>query len=247
MTAPSSQALLAVWESHHRAHPIERALALLDAAWPELGAGSWLGAPIGQRDCGLLGLHERLFGSELATTAGCPQCAERLESTFRTTDVRSRAPAALVAPSMHRLREQDYEVDYRLPTSADLLDIACDELDTEAAGCELLRRCVLGARHAEHAIDPTELPGPILAQLGDQMSREDPEAEICLRLTCPSCGHGWRAHFDIVSYLWSEIDAWARRVLVDIHTLAAAYGWSERQILALSPFRRQLYVDMVRA
>jgi hypothetical protein len=50
-----------------------------------------------------------------------------------------------------------------------------------------------------------------------------------------------------VSYLWSELEEWAHRVLVDIHTLAGAYGWSERQILALSPVRRQLYVDMVRA
>jgi len=66
-------------------------------------------------------------------------------------------------------------------------------------------------------------------------------------LTCPACGHAFRVSFDIVSYFWSEVEDWAHRVLVDIHTLAAAYGWSERQILALSPMRRQLYVDMVRA
>lgn len=245
MTALSSQALLAVWESHHRAHPVERALALLDAAWPEVGVGNWARAPIGQRDCSLLGLHESLFGDELATTTRCPCCAERLESTFRTGDVRVRALAAPVAAPPCRLREQDYEIDYRLPTSADLLEVITAGLDTETAGRELLRRCILGAQHAERSIDPAELPAPILACLGEQMNREDPEAEIGLRLTCPSCGHLWRARFDIVSYLWSELDEWARRVLVDIHTLAAAYGWSEHQILALSPFRRQLYVDMV--
>ncbi len=247
MTTLSSEALLAVWERNHHVHPIERALALVDAAWPEVGAGAWAQAPIGQRDFCLLGLHEALFGAELATTTRCPCCAERLESTFTTGDVRVRTLATPVAPPPRRLQEEDYEVDYRLPTSADLLEIVASGIDTEAAARELLRRCVLDARRADQAIDPVTLPAPILSQIGEQMAREDPEAEIRLRLTCPSCGHAWRACFDIASYLWSELEDWAHRMLADIHTLAGAYGWSERQILALSPVRRQLYLDMVRA
>jgi len=247
MAAMTSKLLLAVWESSHHRHPIERALALLDAAWPDVGIGNWARASIGQRDCGLLGLHESLFGAELVTTTRCPRCTERLESTFMTGDVRVRAPAAPVALPPRQLHGQDYEIDYRLPTSEDLLEIAASGIDTEAATRELLRRCVLSAQHADRAVDPIALAPPILAHLGDQMAGEDPEAEIRLRLTCPSCGHAWRVSFDIVSYFWSELEEWAHRVLVDIHTLAGAYGWSEHQILALSPARRQLYVDMVRA
>lgn len=247
MAMLSSEVLLTVWESSHHKHPIERALALLDAAWPEVGAGTWARAPIGQRDCSLLGLHEALFGSELGTTTRCPRCTERLESSFTVGDIRVRAPAAPITPPSQQLRAQDYAVDYRLPTSEDLLDIVASGIDTEAATRELLRRCVISAQQAEQPIDPSTLPLAILEQLGEQMTREDPEAEICLRLTCPGCGHAWRASFDIASYLWSELQDWAHRVLADIHTLAGAYGWSERQILALSPVRRQLYVDMVRA
>lgn len=247
MTALSSEALLAVWERNHHVHPIERALALLDAAWPEVGLDSWARAPIGQRDLGLFGLHEALFGAELATTTSCPQCTERLESTFTTGEIRVRDPAVPAAATPKELREQDYEIEYRLPTSADLLELAATGTDTETATRALLRRCVLRAHKADRPVDPLALPPSILAHLGEQMTREDPEAEIRLRLTCPSCGHAWRASFDIVSYLWGELEEWAHRVLVDIHTLAGAYGWSERQILALSPLRRQLYVDMVRA
>lgn len=247
MVALSSEALLAAWETSYHRHPIQRALAVLEAAWPDIEAGDWARAPVGQRDCGLLGLQESLFGTELITTTPCPRCAERLESTFRTTDVRVRDPAAPTAPPLQHLRMQDYEIDYRLPTSEDLLEIIAGEPDTQATTRELLRRCVVRAQQADRAIDPTTLPPAILAQLGDQMTREDPEAEIRLRLTCPACGHVFGTSFDIVSYFWSELEAWAHRVLVDIHTLAGAYGWSERQILALSPIRRQLYVDMVRA
>jgi hypothetical protein len=51
---------------------------------------------------------------------------------------------------------------------------------------------------------------------------------------------------DIASYLWSEIHAWAGRMLRDVHALAAAYGWREADILAMSPWRRQAYLEMIR-
>lgn len=247
MTALSPEALLAAWERCLHAHPIERALALLDVAWPEVGLGNWARAPIGQRDCGLLGLQESWFGAELAITTRCPSCTERLELAFATGDIRVRAPAAPVDPPPGRLCEQDYEIEYRLPSSADLLEIAAGGLDAEAASRELLRRCVLAVQKADHPVDPIALPAPVLVRLGEQMTRDDPEAEIRLRMSCPGCGHTWRASFDIASYLWSELEDWAHQILADVHTLAGAYGWTERQILALSPFRRQLYVDMVRA
>src|SRR4051794_25951397 len=111
MTALSSEVLLALWERNHHVHPIGRALALLDAAWPEVGAGRWAHAPVGQRDCGLLGLREALFGAEVTTVTRCPSCAEQLESTFTTGDVRVRAPAPPFAPPPGRLDDPDYEVD----------------------------------------------------------------------------------------------------------------------------------------
>ncbi|HUD55174.1 MAG TPA: hypothetical protein VMR02_08095 [Terracidiphilus sp.] len=45
----------------------------------------------------------------------------------------------------------------------------------------------------------------------------------------------------------TQIEARARRLLYEVHTLAAAYGWSEREILSLSAPRRALYLEMVRA
>ncbi len=53
--------------------------------------------------------------------------------------------------------------------------------------------------------------------------------------------------FDILSYLWTEIEDWAQRLLVDVHTLAVSYGWSERDILALSPRRRRMYLELLGA
>ena len=247
MIALRSDALLAVWEENHDAHPIRRALAILHTAWPDVSVDNWARAPIGQRDCSLLGLRETLFGGALATTTRCPCCAEQLESAFTTGDIRVRSPAAPVAPPPQQLREQGYTIEYRLPNSEDLLQIAASGLDREAGAAELLRRCILDAQYGDEVLDPTALPSAIVSVLGDRMKNEDPEAEIGLGFTCPGCGHAWRATFDIVDYLWAELDDWAHQVLIDVHVLAGAYGWSEPAILALSPIRRRLYIDIVHA
>jgi hypothetical protein len=39
----------------------------------------------------------------------------------------------------------------------------------------------------------------------------------------------------------------ARRLLIEVHSLASAYGWSETDILSMSEPRRALYLEMVQA
>ena len=51
--------------------------------------------------------------------------------------------------------------------------------------------------------------------------------------------------FDIGAFLWSEIEACASRLLAEVDALARAYGWRERDILAMSGIRRAAYLDMV--
>ena len=75
------------------------------------------------------------------------------------------------------------------------------------------------------------------------MAQADPQADIQLSLVCPQCGHQWQAAFDIASFFWSEINAWANRMLREVHILASRYGWSETDILAMSPWRRQFYLE----
>ena len=75
---------------------------------------------------------------------------------------------------------------------------------------------------------------------GGQLMR----ADLVIDVACPECGEATRAELDIASYLWTELDAWARDVLLDVHLLATAYGWSEPEILALSPTRRRYYLEL---
>jgi hypothetical protein len=48
-----------------------------------------------------------------------------------------------------------------------------------------------------------------------------------------------------VTFFWKEIAAHAKRLLREVHILAAAYKWREADILAMNPNRRQYYLEMV--
>jgi hypothetical protein len=248
MIAPNDETLLDVWEEHLGSHPVRRAIGVLAAAVPDRGWDGWARAPIGERDHALLGLHERLFGSDLHTTASCPQCGERLESDFTAAQIRSGE--STVASTL-QLHEGGFAIECRLPTSEDLLYVAAERQNArhDAAGdvAVLLRRCVSSAHQDDRSIDPSSLPADVVNAVANAMSTRDPGADVRITLECPACSHIWELHFDIVSYFWSELDDWAQRTLADVHALATAYGWTEHTVLALSPARRRIYLDMVGA
>jgi hypothetical protein len=84
-----------------------------------------------------------------------------------------------------------------------------------------------------------------ITRLAERIGECSPDAEAPLDFICPSCGHQWRAFFDIAAFFWAEIAAQARRLLREVHILASAYGWREADILAMSARRRQAYLEMI--
>jgi hypothetical protein len=246
MMAPSAQELLRVWEEHQRSPLVRRALGALAAAAPERGWEGWAQAPIGERDTALLGLHEQLFGGDLHTVAACPRCGERLQLDFSASQIRSGAAAA--PPQTFQCCDDEFTIDYRLPTSADLLRVAAAPARDAAQGMvALLRQCVIRLRRGEAAVDPAALPSEVVEHLAAAMAQHDPAADVRIALECPACAYAWELPFDIVPYFWGELDDWAQRTLADVHTLACAYGWTESTTLSLSARRRQMYLDMVGA
>lgn len=238
---------LTVWEDGYGQPAIRKTTALLSAAFPEATAEAVAGYTVGQRNGMLLTVRERLFGSAFESVASCPRCGERLEMNFRASDIR----AASEAPSGETLTvtASGVSVAFRLPTVADLAAVERYG-SAEMVARKLLERCVVSARWAEEAgsagaIDLNALPDDVFEAVAEAMERADPQAVIRLTLHCPACEHGWEALFDILDLLWRELDAWARRVLREVHHLASAYGWSERDILKMRPWRRRLYLDMI--
>jgi hypothetical protein len=68
---------------------------------------------------------------------------------------------------------------------------------------------------------------------------------MLVNLACPECGHAWQERLDVDAFLWAQLSARARKLLVEVHTIASAYGWGEAEILAMHPMRRQAYLELL--
>lgn len=236
MRALSTSDLLEVWEHGAGLHPLDRGLVTLSAAFPEVPSASLADWTLGRRNQALMELHCSLFGSDLDGWMACARCGEKMEFKINAR--------ALIGNSLHGInREQTVFFkgqSFRLPSSRDLA-AAAEQKDAEAAALCLMERC------RTNADGPVQWTGEDLEQLGEKMAAADPQAEIRLALRCPSCGNQSTETIEIMSFLWAEIQVRVKQLLWEVHEIASAYGWTESQVLSLSPARRALYLEMVHA
>ena len=241
MPALSDQEVIQVWEAGLDQHPVDRALTVLSAVFREATRDELAALSVGRRDGYLMDAREANFGPSVSGVADCPECDEFLEWALDLDSVRSPGRDAGES-GPNRLTLDGYEVSFRLPDSTDLAAVALGG-DVAGGRAVLLRRCVLEARNEGARIEPDSLPETVVAGLADEMEARDPRAEILLGFECPACGASWQACFDVLSFLWTEIQARARRLLGEVQGLASAYGWSEAAILEMSPVRRRFYLE----
>lgn len=259
MRSLSDSDVLSLWESGLRRHPLDRAIMLLAAAFPGTpfeGIADW---PLGRRNQALAMLHCRHFGPTIGGWTACPSCAEKLEFELDGAVVAADGDNIEERPDSNEIITVS-RGSFSLPTSRDLA-VAVGETDARSAAIRIVESCRIGAPRALEASAAVEAPlteeisGEIaepwsdegLDEIGDKMALADPLAETRLTLHCAKCESEWEENFDIAAFLWAQIDARARRLLIEINALASAYGWSETEILALGEIRRSRYVEMVQS
>ncbi len=234
MRTLSSSETLKLWERGARWHPLDRGLlALHFAGQPEAeNVADW---PLGRRNRALLELYAAWFGSLLEAWAACPQCGERLEFQLKVRDLELPSSAD-ERNAMVTVGEQTF----RLPTSRDLAK-AIASGDEQKAAIALLELCRVSDAGSFGLTDE------VIEKVGDGLATADPMAETQVSLICPACDHEWNDSIDIARFIWAEVEARARRLLWEVHSLASAYGWSESETLALSNERRAMYLELLHA
>ena len=234
---------------------VQRALILLQAAFPESSLEELASLSIGRRDARLLKLRETLFGPHLQSVADCPQCSERIELKFEIKDICITPTDCSSEQQLHQGNEllsmtvDGIEINYRLPNSFDLIQAGELPSITEARTF-ILRQCVLQGKRPGLESDSVSLQKmlrvtKVCEVIIQQMEQADPQADIQLKLVCFACEHQWLIPFDILTFLWKELETRSHRVLQDVHILAATYHWKEVDILAMSPWRRRMYLSMI--
>jgi len=221
---------------------VERALTFLAAASAE-SREELANLSIGRRDAELLELYELLFGPALDAFAECPECGERLEYSFTRHDL---AVQAEPRPSPDGLEATQGEIllRLRLPNSQDLSAVG-STAHFSLARRTLAERCVVEASRGTLAVSVETLSDEVLELVASRLAEADPGADIQIDLICSSCSHRWQVAFDVECFLWAKVNSLVKRLLREVHVLARAYGWTEREVLALSSARRQFYLEMV--
>lgn len=240
MAITGAAGLLAAWEAGLGEAPVGRALLLHGTARPDLDTGRLPQLPVGEREADLFALRRTLFGERMQVRLACAACGEDMEFDLDAGELAGSLGGRSSAESVVRVQQDGWDVEFRLPSVADLT-AAARAADPRTA---LLARCLVSTVRDGTAVAGAELPAAVQRRISDAVEAADPGADLALNVACPECGQATRAELDIASYLWTELDTWARDVLLDVHLLATAYGWSEPEILALSPTRRRYYLEL---
>ena len=237
-----ANALLVLWERTLGQDALARDDTLLQAL-PDATASP---RTLGERNSRLLAIHAQLFGGELALLSHCPACGTAAQFSADCNALAARVPVPHATASSHRLDVNGHIIEFRLPDNADIAAVAGAPDDDEFAN-ELLARCVIACSSDGVRGQANELPAPVLEALSQHMESLDPVASVSFELKCPQCVAHWDARLDVGQLVWQKLQAAAERVLLDVDALARVYGWTEPEVLRLSPTRRAAYLQLATA
>ena len=236
MYTPDETELLTLWERGIDLPAPQRALILLAATCPQASVGELKALRLGRSNELLVRLRVQLFGTQMNLVATCSQCSAQLEADLDASDL-----LAAFAPAGEDHAVAHGSLVFHPLTLGDLIGLPGDP---EQAQCLLLARCCGSAPDIALDADVAALAASEIETIAGALAAADPQADLSIELQCAGCTHEWNAAFDIGAFLWRELDAWARRTLREVHALARAYAWSERDVLAVGPTRRQIYLQL---
>jgi hypothetical protein len=211
-------------------HPLDRALMLLRIAAPDLESdpAHW---PIAQRDRALFDLRRAMFGDRMQCVVDCPACGDTQEFALSAGDLRA---AIGDPPEQEKFEWAGGQVTLRPLDSRDLA--AAAHAATPDAAARLLCGRAIADTHDFH--------GPLPDAIAARIETREAAADIALELACALCGHRWTEGFDIDAQLGREVESSAHQLLHELAALASRFGWSERDMLAMTAARRRAYLGI---
>jgi hypothetical protein len=240
MQALTGERLLLAHDQGQCEGALLRAIVLLEAAMPDTSREELLALPVAARDRLLLRLRQLSFGPTLDGYATCVQCGAAMEFSLAVAAALDGLDEARVPTSVDWLEDGD-TMRLRQITSADLL-AALRTGDDGRAEEWLLARSLGFYEINDEAAERAALPS-----VRAHFEQLHAATELRCTLSCPQCRSDASWSLDIAHFVWLEARHAARRLLADIHTLALQYGWDEPAIAAMSPRRREAYLELLGA
>lgn len=198
----------------------------------------WASLPATDLDAAALVIRQSWIGDTIRTDTLCPAqgCRERIDVRFGIDAYlghhRPRRPRGVTeAPDDGWFTLARAPVRFRIPTVADLLAAA-----SGGRAAEIL---------SDRCVDAREISRALARRLDHGLAALAPNLDDLLGGICPACGHAMTMRFDPIGYTLTELRNVFSAVYLEIHALAAAYGWPEDAILALPRSRRRRYASVI--
>jgi hypothetical protein len=242
MHASNYAGLLDALDRGARASTSERALLLLEV-WLLDPVEKIERMPLGWVAARLLELRAALIGPSLECLGDCRECGAALECEAPVGQLVAAGPAAVVAGETFRLRHEEYEIEYRLPATADLIAVR----GGGEAGRSLALRLIGRAWRSGELLEAEALPDEVWTALEGSVLERDPLAQVELSLACPACGRRSSEPLDVADFVWRELSVLGQGLVYEVARLAWAFGWREADILAMSDQRRRRYLELLPA
>ncbi len=170
----------------------------------------------------------------------CSNCTEKFDFQITYSDLpvipaKDGYPFVTVAT---RFGEQIF----RVPTGADQESVLNIRSDADAERI-LLKRChFAGAGFEKTDFENIAFQKNDIEKIGAALEQVSPGIITNINAGCPGCGEQHLIRLDPYFLLQKNI---GEDLFNDIHVMAKHYHWNEREILALSRKRRQIYLDLI--
>ncbi|WP_114952502.1 hypothetical protein [Sphingosinicella terrae] len=183
-----------------------------------------------------LAVHDRLLalvycaelGDGVKARARCRSCGDSFELSFSLPDLlasQDEAAAAIGLPGPDGRWTTDSDRRLRPPTLADAGAGAAEDLL---------------ARIADGPVAPDEAE-----TLSDFLERASPLLSLDIDTSCPACGERQAVWFDLPRFLLDAIAAERPFLIRETHLVAARYGWSHDEIMALEREERRAFAALI--
>jgi hypothetical protein len=194
--------------------------------------------PATDLDAAALAIRRTWIGDTIRADTLCPApgCGARIDVAFGIGDYldhhRPRRPRGVTeTPDAGWFTLPRAQVRFRIPTVADLLAVSAASQPALA----LSGRC----------IEAPEVPRALARRLDHALAALAPRLDDLIGGACPACGEVVAMRFDPLGYVLAELRNAFSGVYLEVHALAAAYGWPEQAILALPRGRRRRYASAI--
>lgn len=217
---------------------------LLSLGYARLSFEDAVTLPLPWREGLLLRLRRANFGGEMRGHSHCQGCGSDNEISLACDELLTAFPATDALPAeagVTAALPSGAEARLQGLSSLDLADAA--KLPAEAAALLLQERSLKSLAKDGEARSWQQLDARDQAALSQAL--ENLSGGLRLEVICPACESRENREIDLGLWLAQEVSRAAHGLLREVDALARAYGWSENDILNLSPARRRLYLEMV--